>query len=146
MATEKVSRSGRRAYCLGCATRRRATGRKIGAWPAARKSARSKSAPPSSPPARNAAEIYPAEQRYVDGKRCRCPHCGAVFEPETKGRVGGGTLPRQAQARSRALTPYASKTSRSVRMPSNLCTSARFTTGRISIWFAPMRSRAKSSP
>src|ERR1035437_1963993 len=36
------------------------------------------------------------------------------------------------------VTPYASKTSRSVTTPSNLCTSARFTTGNISIWFAPM--------
>jgi hypothetical protein len=33
----------------------------------------------------------------------------------------------------RGLTPYASSTSRSVTMPSNLCKSARFTTGRISI-------------
>jgi hypothetical protein len=29
-------------------------------------------------------KIYPAELRYVHGKRCRCPQCGAVFEPETK--------------------------------------------------------------
>src|SRR5229473_5705795 len=41
------------------------------------------------------------------------------------------------------LTPYAFSTSRSVTMPSNLCTSARFTTGRISISFVPMRSRAQ---
>jgi len=38
-------------------------------------------------------KIYPAELRYVDGKRCRCPQCGALFEPETKGRAGAGTLP-----------------------------------------------------
>jgi DNA-directed RNA polymerase subunit RPC12/RpoP len=38
-------------------------------------------------------KIYPAELRHVDGKRCRCPECGADFEPETKGRAGGGALP-----------------------------------------------------
>jgi hypothetical protein len=38
-------------------------------------------------------KIYPAELRYVDGKRCRWPQCGALFEPETKGGAGGGTSP-----------------------------------------------------
>ena len=38
-------------------------------------------------------KIYPAELRYVDGKRCRCPQCGEEFEPETKGRAGDGALP-----------------------------------------------------
>ena len=38
-------------------------------------------------------KIYPAELRDVDGKRCRCPQCGAAFEPESKGRAGGGTIP-----------------------------------------------------
>jgi hypothetical protein len=36
--------------------------------------------------------IFPAELRYLDGKRCRCPQCEALFEPETKGRAGGGSL------------------------------------------------------
>src|SRR5664279_1267037 len=52
----------------------------------------------------------------------------------------------KAQPDQARVTPYASKTSRSVTMPSNLCTSARLTTGRMSIWLAPMRSSAKSSP
>ena len=38
------------------------------------------------------------------------------------------------------------QTSRSVTMPSSLWTFARFTTGRISRWFAPIRSSARSSP
>src|SRR5216684_4411972 len=55
-------------------------------------------------------------------------------------------LPPMLKPNQARLTPYASSTSRSVTMPSNLCTSARLTTGRISIRFAPMRSSAKSSP
>jgi hypothetical protein len=62
--------------------------------------------------------------------------------PDQLGEESAGEI-KPDQAR---VTPYASKTSRSVTTPSNLCTSARFTTGRISIWFAPMRSSAKSSP
>jgi hypothetical protein len=42
-------------------------------------------------------------------------------------------------------TPYDSKTSRWVMMPSSLCTSARLTTGRTSSRVIPMRSSAKSS-
>jgi hypothetical protein len=29
-------------------------------------------------------KVYPAELRYVDGKWCRYPRCGADFEPERK--------------------------------------------------------------
>src|SRR5882724_7243673 len=36
-------------------------------------------------------QIQPSELRFVDGKRCRCPQCGADFEPETKSSAGGGT-------------------------------------------------------
>ena len=65
----------------------------------------------------------------------------ATYLRASLGFEGRRVKPDQAR-----VTPYASKTSRSVTTPSNLCTSARFTTGRISIWFAPMRSSAKSSP
>jgi hypothetical protein len=45
-------------------------------------------------PARNGATRFTQRTlRYVDGKRCRCPQCGAVFEPEAKGTAGRGTLP-----------------------------------------------------
>ncbi len=45
-------------------------------------------------------------------------------------RRGAHRKPKPDQPRG---TPYASSTSRSVTIPSNLCVSARFTTGRISI-------------
>jgi len=33
-------------------------------------------------------KIQPSELLFVDGKRCRCPQCGALFEPEKKGTAG----------------------------------------------------------
>jgi hypothetical protein len=36
-------------------------------------------------------KVQPSEVLYVDGKRCRCPQCGADFEPESK-CVGGSAL------------------------------------------------------
>src|SRR6266849_3741020 len=68
------------------------------------------------------------DSRRIVGKPylglCRgCPLTSVIREePSCKHR------PDQAR-----FTPYASSTSRSVTMPSNLWTSARFTTGRISI-------------
>jgi hypothetical protein len=38
-------------------------------------------------------KIYPADVALRGWQAVRCPQCGAVFEPEAKGRAGRGTLP-----------------------------------------------------
>ena len=85
---------------------------------------------------------------WIDERRCKLDSARPAAQPGAELRSAGqpgAAVPTQTCYQAR-FTPYASKTSRSVTMPSSLCTSARFTTGRISIRFAPMRSSARSSP